>query len=129
MNDVVQIQLPLKPEFLPVLQGAVGVIAGTNDFGYDEIMQLRAAVSEVFELGISQLMPQPEGLGINELSIDFNILTEGLEILITPSEDCPRSLDCSEDEETQAVLNSLMDEVEHNSNKAAVRMVKYRSMP
>ena len=70
-NDVIQLRLPLKPEYLTLLRAAVGVIAGTISFNYDEIMQLRAAVSEVFDLGVKSVSGKEGNSEHDELSIRF----------------------------------------------------------
>ena len=49
-QDVVELRLPLKSEYVNVIRATVGVIAGTLDFTYDEVMQFRVALSEIFEL-------------------------------------------------------------------------------
>ena len=54
-NDVIEVRLPPKPEYLPVIRAAVGVIVGTMFFNYDEIIQIRVAAAEAFELAIRQI--------------------------------------------------------------------------
>ncbi len=49
-QDVIELRLPLKLDYLNVIRATVGVIAGALDFTYDEVMQFRVALSEIFEL-------------------------------------------------------------------------------
>ena len=53
-------RLPPKPEYLSVLRAAIGVIAGDISFNYDEIIQLRVAVSEAFQMTIRQVPQEPQ---------------------------------------------------------------------
>ena len=128
-NDVIQLRLPLKPEYLTLLRAAVGVIAGTISFNYDEIMQLRAAVSEVFDLGVKSVSGKEGNSEHDELSIRFLPQADGLEILVTYPAGARLGLHGQEHEDNRVLLESLMDKVEFGAGKATVRMVKYKSNP
>ena len=45
-NDVFELRLPPKSQYVSILRATVGVIAGNMSFNYDEIIQIRTAVSE-----------------------------------------------------------------------------------
>ena len=128
-NDVIQLRLPLKPEYLTLLRAAVGVIAGTINFNYNDIMQLRAAVSEVFDIGIKGVSDKDWNSKINELGIRFVPQAAGLEVLITYPAGSSLDLGQQEHQETRALLESLMDKVEFGVGQATVHMVKYKSTP
>ncbi len=127
INDVIEIRLPLKLEYLQVLRAAVGVIAGTMSFNYDEIMHLRVAVSEVFDFVIKHVTRRERLSEVNELVIRFAVQADKMEILITHASDYTNNLDSEEDQESLALLKSLMDEVEYGDEKTVIRMAKYRS--
>ena len=125
-NDNIQLTIPLKAEYLPVLRATVGVIAGVLAFNYDEIMQLRVAVSEVFNLAMGQLREQPPA-EVPELAVSISAQPDGLEILLTSPSGFLPVLDGLADDESLALLNSLLDKVEMSHGKAGVRMVKYKT--
>ncbi len=128
-NDTIELRLPLKPQYLPILRAATGVVAGAVSFNYDEIMQLRVAVSEVFDLALKHVTP---GIGVsevNELAVILSVYPHEIEILIAGPKDYTSSLSTDEGEESLALLRSLVDEVEFGSEvdgKTVIRMVKYR---
>ena len=129
-KDVIELRIPLKSEFLPVLRATVGVTAAVMSFNYDEIMQFRVAVSEVFDLVMKYVTPGEQASEVNELAVRFVVEPEKIEILITEPKDYPRNLDRVEEQELQAQLGSLMDEVEFGFEavgRPMVRMVKYKS--
>ena len=129
-SDVIEVRLPLKDDYLSVLRATVGVIAGEMSFNYDEIIQLRVAISEAFSMAVrwyTEAEPIPASM---ELAVRFIVEPDRLEILIpNPGNDqTPPALD--EEIEGQALLESLMDEVEfggRESGKALVRMAKHKS--
>ena len=124
-NDEVRLTLPLKPEYLPVLRATVGVIAGAMTFNYDEIMQLRVAVSEVFDLAMMQLTGQKSTPDVNELNVRFLAGRGRLEIEMAPATQGDHSIDMSDREESQALLDNLLDRAEPCLNNTGVRMIKY----
>lgn len=125
-DDVIQLRLPLKTEYLPVLRAAVGVLAAAMEFNYDEIIHLRVAMSEVFDLAIRQVAPTQRAPRLDEIAVSFVIGADRLEILLNPPVDHADRHTWG-NEESQAVLMDLMDQVEFGSDKPLVRMVKYRS--
>ncbi len=129
-NDTIELRLPLKPEHLPILRVTTGVVAGVVSFNYDEIMQLRVAVSEVFDLAIKQVTPGSGLSEVNELNVRFSAQPDKIEIVITCPKDYTSYLNTGEGRESLALLRSLTDELEFGAEvagKAVICMVKYKS--
>ena len=126
--DAVHLRLPIKPEYLSVLRSTVGVIAGNLDFRYDEVIQLRVAVSEIFDLAIEHRKRQPYAQAFNELTIEFAPQVDGLRIVITHPQQIAGGLLAQGGDETRALLDSLMDKVEVSEETSAVCMVKLKSV-
>jgi anti-sigma regulatory factor (Ser/Thr protein kinase) len=103
------------------------MIAGNMSFTYDEIMQLRVAVSELFDMGVKHVSRQGQVSGPNELNVRFAPRPGELDIEITHPSAYWGHGDTELDLESQALLNSLMDKVEFRAEAGAVRMVKYKS--
>lgn len=130
-QDVIELRLPLKPEYLTILRATTGVVAGVVSFNYDEIMQLRVAVSEVFDLAMKYVMPGIGTSGVKELVVRFPVHPDKLEILIMGPRDYTSYFNTGEGRESLALLRSLVDKVEFGAkvaDKTVIRMVKYRSM-
>ena len=67
---------------------------------------------------------------MNELTIRFVVGTGRIEIQVPAPQDYAGRLDSEEDREAQALLRSLMDEVEFGvgvADRPIVRAVKYKS--
>ena len=126
-SDEVRLKLPLKPEYLPVLRATVGVIAGAMNFNYDQIVQLRVAVSEVFDLAISGLTGQMSIPDVTELDVSFSAGQGRLEIEMVPDTQGGRGINLPDHEESQALLDSLVDQAEPCLDNIGVRMIKYRT--
>ena len=127
-DHAIHLRLPLKPEYLPVLRATAGVIAGVINYNYDEIMQIRVAVSEVFDQAlrfVSQDKPDQEVL---ELRVKFMVEEQHMGLVITTPVDSGDRASRWLDEEGQAVIGSLMDKVELGPDNGTVRMIKYRSV-
>ncbi len=129
-DNVVVLQLPLKAEYLQVLRTTTGVIAGTISFTYDQIMQLRVVISEVFDLAINYVEGKHPSADVHNLAVRFATDPDKIEILITGPKNYTDLLDREEGKESQALLRGLMDEVEFGAEEAGesvIRMVKYKS--
>ena len=134
MTDVLELRLPLKPQYIQLARAAAGVIAGGMSFNYDEVVQVRLAVAETFEL--TRLRAQssnPEAEGA-EVLIRFTVAPNRLEILM-PSvqetgEESGAHATSPEELESAALLESLMDMVELHGDAAGnpvIRLIKYRA--
>ena len=129
-NDTIELRLPLESGYLLILRVTTGVVAGVVSFNYDEIMQLRVAVSEVFDLAMKYVTPGSRISGVNELAVRFSVHPDKIEIVIAGPRDYTSYLNREEGKENLALLRSLMDEVEFGgevAGKTVLRMVKYRS--
>ena len=121
----VEFQLPLLPEYLSVLRATTSVIAGISSFRYDEIIQLRAAVSEVFDLEMDHAGRRGLGTEDSQLAIRFTADPRWLEIFIAGAIDDNIVFDSEEGQVRKALLQSLVDEV--SVEVMGLRLIKYRS--
>ena len=124
-GDVIELRLPLRLEYLGVVRGLAGVIAGTLDFNYDEVMHLRVALSEVFEMA-THVEEHETGANPRDIVISFEPRTDGLEVRVAAPMGLARDIVGEQGDESRALLDSLMDSVEYDTD-GAVRMVKHRS--
>ncbi len=125
-RDIIELRLPLKLEYLSVIRATVGVIAGTLDFTYDEVMQFRVALSEIFELATH--LAEDEGAdGPGDISFRFEPQPDGLGVRVGASVNVVRDLVAEDQDEGRALLDSRMDSVEFDTD-GTVHMVKYRSV-
>ena len=125
-QDVIELRLPLKLEYLNVIRATVGVIAGTLDFTYDEVMQFRVALSEIFELA-THLAEHESPDDPGDISFRFEPQPEGRGVRVGAAVTVVRDLVAEEQDEGRALLDSLMDSVEFDTD-GTVHMVKYRSI-
>ena len=124
-RDSIRLRLPLKSEYLPVLRMATGVIAGVMTFNYDEIVQLRVAVSEAFSIAIRNIPGQMGPGQTDEVEFRFTVSPDKLEVLVVSGANDIADLDKEDTEESRALLESLTDEVEFGGEQYLVRMVKH----
>lgn len=100
-------------------------------FNYDEVIQLRVAVSEAFSLAVRCSNLEMAGPSAQEMALRFVVENDRIEILIPALVDYTGPLDSQEEIESQALLGSLMDELEYGSgdmDQPIVRMVKYNTV-
>ena len=131
MADVIEIRLPANSEYLSVLRATVGVLAGSMSFNYDEIIQLRVAVSEAFHIAVRRYALEGADPSSREVTMRFVLQTDRIEILIPNLLDYTVQSASEEEVESQALLESLMDEVEYGSgalDQPVVRMAKYNTV-
>ena len=127
-NDVIELRLPPKTQFLPVLRAMIGVIAGGASFDYDQIIQLRTAVAEAFEIAIG-CVSEGDDTPPREVVVRFFISTGRVDVLVASSGEYRPPPGGEEGLEIQALLKSLVDEFEIGSGAAGtpiVRMAKYK---
>ncbi len=125
-QDVIELRLPLKLEYLNVIRATVGVIAGTLDFTYEEVMQFRVALSEIFELA-THLAEHERADDPGDISFRFEPQPDGLGVRVGAAVNVVRDLVAEDQNEGRALLDSLMDSVEFDTD-GTVHMVKYRSI-
>ena len=130
LADIIELRLPPTSDYLSVLRATLGVIAGGMSFNYDEIIQLRVAISEAFSLAIRRVVPEEQTGTAPNLTVRFTVEPERLEILIPSPHAYPAPRAVEEEIESQALLESLMDEVQLGGGSAeepVVSMAKYKS--
>ena len=130
MTDSLELRLPSKSEYLPVVRAAIGVIAGGMEFNYDEIVQLRVAVSEAFDLAVKRSGQGAQSSASIEVSVHITVAPDLLEIVIPKSREMAGPLVLEDEVESEALLKSLMDEVEIDGEAgqdSLVRMIKYKT--
>lgn len=130
-DEVVELRMPLKAGYVAVLRATTGVIAGEMSFNYDEVMQLRVAVSEVFDIAIGIVAQRNGASEDGELVARFVAGSDQLEILITAPVDYTSYLHTQEGYESLGLLESLADKVEFeafDSDKTLVRLAKRRAV-
>ena len=129
--DTIEVRIPPKAEYQSVVRAVVGVLAGGMSFTYNEIIQLRVAVIEAYQLAIRLVDPEGErGSGL-QLTVQFNLGGEHLEIIMPNPGSTMAALGVGEELESQAVMESLMDEVEINrvpAGETLIRMTKRRTV-
>ena len=130
-DEVVELRMPLRAGYVAVLRATTGVIAGEMSFNYDEVMQLRVAVSEVFDIAVGIVAQRNGASEDGELATRFLAGPDQLEILITAPVDYTGYLHTQEGYESLGLLESLVDKVEFeafDSGKTLVRLAKRRSV-
>ena len=127
MSDVIELRVPPKLEHQSVARAAIGVIAAGLSFNYDEIIQLRVAVSEAFEVMLRRVQQTSPEDSPSEVTIRFKTDSDSVEVLIPAWPSIPGYVATEEDAESQALLESLMDEIMLNGGdegEPVVRMFK-----
>ncbi len=129
-GETVELKLPPRARHLPVLRATLGVVAGSMSFDYDEIMQLRVAVSEAFELAIEHLQGQHEPRENTSLAVTFVAHPDWLEITVMDPGVPSGAVESAKEMESRVVLESLLDSVEFGvlaAGSRVTRMVKHKS--
>jgi len=130
LADVIEIQLPQNSDYLPLLRATVGVLAGIMSFNYDEIIQLRLAVSDAFSLAERRAGQGRAIASHDAISMQFVVATDKIEILIQNRPFIGR-IDTELEMESCAFLESLMDEVAFGGgaeNDPLISMTKYNTV-
>ena len=129
MTDVIELRLPPRSEYLTLVRAAVGVISGGMSFNYDEIIQLRVAVSEAVQMAAQWATPEDVEATGAQLVMRFTVEPDRLALLLTVPEGLVRPAAAEPDDEGLALLGSLVDEVEvgvATEGGLSIRMVKYK---
>jgi serine/threonine-protein kinase RsbW len=130
--EIVEVTIPPKPEFVSVARLTAATVAARQSFTYDEIEDLKIAVSEACT---ALMVSGTEGapltvrltLGTQALEIDIETRGPGVELVEVPSQTAKEPLD-----ETQLglfLMRCLVDEVEVGRSpegRAQIRLVKRR---
>lgn len=103
--DSVKLSLPLKPEYAGTARLAVSGIASRIGFDYEEIEDIKVAVSEIIS---KYVIESSKSKG--ELTICFMCYDDMLEISFN-SKESAGCLFSEEDELALSIISALMDEV------------------
>lgn len=128
MADVIEVRLPRFPDYIPLLRATIGVLAGMMSFNYDEIIQLRVAISEAFGLATRWAKQEDAPTNPDEVSIRFVVAANRIEILVSNRPGVIGKIDIEREVESCAILESLMDDVRFGSgaaNEPLISMTKY----
>ncbi|MCH8087139.1 MAG: ATP-binding protein [Chloroflexi bacterium] len=131
-GDVIDLRLPPKAAYRTALRAILGAIAATVSFNYDEIMQLRIAVSDAFDMAVRHMAQRPQAPEEAGVDIRFIITADTIEFTVSAPFDGGKILGDEPDFESQGVIRGIMDEVDlgpGTDNKTVVRAVKRRSSP
>ena len=129
-DNTVEVRLPARPEYVSVLRAAVGVIAGSMSFNYDEILHLRVAVSEAFSLALKHAKLRDGHPEVSRMSVSFMVAPGELEIRVTDPDVDVAVVAQADEAESRAVLESLVDRVEFRlagAGESVISLVKYLS--
>lgn len=118
MNDIIELNIPSKLEYLSLIRLTASSIANNIKLNVDEIEDIKVCISEacINTLNFSDT---------EEINVQFELTDEGMSISIkNVLEDIP------EDKENEKqgkmgllIINSLMDKVEFKDDK--ITMIKY----
>ena len=125
-HNVVELRVPLDLAYLPVLRGTAGVIAGTRSFTYDEVMQLRVGVSEVFDVALRHVARLDRFAKGNEIAFHFIAEPDGLQVIATYAGDFTAHPDTDEELKSQALLVSLLDDVQYQATASGGTLVRIK---
>ena len=111
-------------------RAAIGVIASGLSFNYDEVNQLRVAMSEAFEMILRRVALVNPQYSPSVVTIRFITNSDNIEVLIPPWPSFAGYAPTEEDDESRALLESLMDEInlggDGDDGEPVVRMLKRR---
>lgn len=137
--DYVEMKIPAKPEYVGVIRLTISGIASTMGYTYEQIEDIKIAVSEACTNAVQHAYPDDEsgevivGFGIYEDKLETMVADSGksFNFLQTKSELGPYTESSSVDQLTEGglglyLIETLMDEVRVlNTSGVTVFMVKY----
>ena len=123
-TEIVEVKVPAKSKYLPVLRAAAGVVAGGLALNYDEILELRVAVSEAFDLVIRHIDDDDTLNDVREIVTAFVISPDRLEVLVEDPGYRPGVVEDSQETESRVVLESLVDAVEMGAEMRGHRVIR-----
>ncbi|MBU8880532.1 anti-sigma B factor RsbW [Bacillus sp. FJAT-29790] len=139
--DYIEMKIPAKPEYIGVIRLTLSGIASRMGYAYDDIEDLKIAISEACTNAVQHAYKNDEG---GEIIVGFGLYENKLEMMIadsgksfnfeqTKSELGPYSASSSIDQLSEGglglyLIETLMDEVRVlNNSGVTVFMVKYLS--
>ena len=139
--DYVEMKIPAKPEYVGVIRLTISGIASTMGYTYEQIEDIKIAVSEACTNAVQHAYPEEEG---GEVIVGFGIYEDKLETMVadsgqsfnfiqTKEELGPYTESTTVDQLSEGglglyLIETLMDEVRvSNTSGVSVFMVKYLS--
>ena len=137
--DYVEMKIPAKPEYVGVIRLTISGIASSMGYTYEEIEDIKIAVSEACTNAVQHAYPEDEG---GEVIVGFGIYEDKLETMVadsgksfnflqTKNELGPYTESSTVDQLSEGglglyLMETLMDEVRVlNHSGVTVFMVKY----
>lgn len=137
--DYVEMKIPAKPEYVGVIRLTISGIASHMGYTYEQIEDIKIAVSEACTNAVQHAYPEGEG---GEVIVGFAIYEDKLETMVadsgqsfnflqTKNELGPYTETCTVDQLSEGglglyLIETLMDEVRvSNTSGVTVFMVKY----
>ena len=81
-SDIIELRLPPKEEYQSLVLALIGAIAGDSSFNYVQIIQLKVAVSEAFQLAIKRVERTDNELSPLQITMRLKPRPNRLEVLI-----------------------------------------------
>jgi anti-sigma regulatory factor (Ser/Thr protein kinase) len=122
--ETIEVKVPPKSKYLPLLRAAAGVVAGGLELDYDEILQLRVAVSEAFDMVTRQIGSNEAIDDSSEIVTVFVIRPDRLEVLVGDPGFRRGAAEDSKEKESRVILESLVDAVEIGAEERGHRVIK-----
>ena len=92
-------------------------------FNYDEILQLRVAVSDAFELAIKYAGQQDSLADKRNLEVDLVVTDDALEVRVTGPGPAFDDAPGGDEEESRSVIGSLVDRVRFPTEADGERVI------
>ncbi|WP_156292069.1 anti-sigma B factor RsbW [Oceanobacillus salinisoli] len=137
--DFIEMKIPAKAEFVGVIRLSLSGIANRMGFSYDDIEDLKIAVSEAITNAVTHAYQGQEN---GEITIGFGVYENRLEVMVADNGESFKLNEVKDEigpfEETESVeslreggfglflIEALMDKVQINNNQGViVWMTKY----
>ncbi len=124
IDDVQVSEVLVEAACLPWRHVHVVVVAGGLDLDYDEILQLRVAISEAFEMVTRQIGSNEAIDDSSEIATVFVIRPDRLEVLVRDPGYRQGATEDSKEKESRVVHESLADAVEIGAEERGHRVIK-----
>lgn len=120
-TDIIALTVPAKPEYVMITRLTSSAVASRIGFDVEQIEDIKMSVAE------AQILMLNQDLNPVELSIDFNINPQGIDIEINGGADWIENRTASPDEDqaqlSKFILSSIMDEVEFKDDKGLIKTI------
>lgn len=137
--DFVEMRVPAKPEYVGVIRLSVSGIASRMGFSYEDIEDLKVAISEALTNAVTHAYQDDDG---GEITLGFGVYENRLEVMVAdhggsfnlkeikggigPYKNTESVEELREGGFGLFLINALMDKVEINNNSGViVLMTKY----